>query len=255
MPLQFLTKRNCYKKFKLYGTSSVARTFYRNLWLCTNGQITDYLNAALAQLRERFTATFRLCSNGQITDYLNAALAQLPERFTATFRLCTNGQITDYLNAALAQLVERNLAKVEVTSSSLVCRSNFSPKEIVIKNSNYTALAQLPERFTATFRLCSNGQITDYLNAALAQLPERFTATFRLCINGQITDYLNAALAQLVERNLAKVEVTSSSLVCRSNFSAKEIVIKNSNYTVLAQLPERFTATFGCAPTDKLLTI
>ncbi len=27
--------------------------------------------------------------------------------------------------AALAQLVERNLAKVEVTSSNLVCRSNF----------------------------------------------------------------------------------------------------------------------------------
>ena len=27
--------------------------------------------------------------------------------------------------ATLAQLVERNLAKVEVTSSNLVCRSNF----------------------------------------------------------------------------------------------------------------------------------
>ena len=204
--------------------------FTASFRLCINGQITDYLNAALAQLPERFTATFRLCINGQITDYLNAALAQLPERFTATFRLCTNGQITDYLNAALAQLVERNLAKVEVTSSSLVCRSNFSAKEIVIKNSNYTALAQLPERFTTTFRLCTNGQITDYFE-------------------------LNAALAQLVERNLAKVEVTSSSLVCRSNFSPKEIVIKNSNYTALAQLPERFTATFGCASTDKSLTI
>ena len=56
----------------------------------------------------------------------------MPERFTTTFRLCSNGQITEHieLNAALAQLVERNLAKVEVTSSSLVCRSNFSPKEI-----------------------------------------------------------------------------------------------------------------------------
>jgi hypothetical protein len=43
--------------------------------------------------------------------------------------------------------------------------------------------------------------------------------------------------------------------VCRSNFSPKEIVIKNSNYTALAQLPERFTATFGCASTDKSLTI
>ena len=29
-------------------------------------------------------------------------------------------------DAALAQLVERDLAKVEVTSSNLVCRSNFS---------------------------------------------------------------------------------------------------------------------------------
>ena len=29
-------------------------------------------------------------------------------------------------NATLAQLVERNLAKVEVTSSNLVCRSKFS---------------------------------------------------------------------------------------------------------------------------------
>ncbi len=31
-----------------------------------------------------------------------------------------------YKYATLAQLVERNLAKVEVTSSNLVCRSTFS---------------------------------------------------------------------------------------------------------------------------------
>ena len=31
----------------------------------------------------------------------------------------------DKANATLAQLVERNLAKVEVTSSNLVCRSNL----------------------------------------------------------------------------------------------------------------------------------
>ena len=31
-------------------------------------------------------------------------------------------------SATLAQLVERNLAKVEVTSSNLVCRSKFSRK-------------------------------------------------------------------------------------------------------------------------------
>ena len=33
--------------------------------------------------------------------------------------------IRTLFNATLAQLVERNLAKVEVTSSSLVCRSNL----------------------------------------------------------------------------------------------------------------------------------
>ena len=33
--------------------------------------------------------------------------------------------------ATLAQLVERNLAKVEVTSSNLVCRSNFKNIDIV----------------------------------------------------------------------------------------------------------------------------
>ena len=89
------------------------------------------------------------------------ALAQLPERFTATRRAPTDKLLT-ILNAALAQLVERDLAKVEVTSSSLVCRSNFSPKKLELK-------------------------------------------------------FRNAVLAQLVERDLAKVEVTSSSLVYRSN--------------------------------------
>jgi hypothetical protein len=131
-------------------------------------------------LPERFTATFRLCANGQITDYFKAALAQLPERFTATFRLCDNGQITDYLKAALAQLVERNLAKVEVTSSSLVCRSNFSPKEIGLSFKGKV------ESISLKLETCS-------------------------------LQLIYAALAQLVERNLAKVEVTSSSLVCRSN--------------------------------------
>ena len=110
-------------------------------------------------------------------------------------------------------MVERNLAKVEVTSSSLVCRSNFSPKEIDISFKGKV------ESISLKLETCG----LQLIYAALAQLPERFTATFRLCDNGQITDYLKAALAQLVERNLAKVEVTSSSLVCRSNFSPKEI--------------------------------
>ncbi len=38
-------------------------------------------------------------------------------------------------NATLAQLVERNLAKVEVTSSNLVCRSNF--KVVIVLNGEY----------------------------------------------------------------------------------------------------------------------
>ena len=37
----------------------------------------------------------------------------------------------------------------------------------------------------------------------------------------------HATLAQLVERNLAKVEVTSSNLVCRSNFIA--LIVLNSD--------------------------
>ncbi len=40
----------------------------------------------------------------------------------------TIGLITNCY-ATLAQLVERNLAKVEVTSSNLVCRSIFFDKE------------------------------------------------------------------------------------------------------------------------------
>ena len=40
----------------------------------------------------------------------------------------TNPLFLKRCDATLAQLVERNLAKVEVTSSSLVCRSKFSRK-------------------------------------------------------------------------------------------------------------------------------
>ncbi len=43
-----------------------------------------------------------------------------------TFRLIA----TAMNHATLAQLVERNLAKVEVTSSNLVCRSNFFKEKI-----------------------------------------------------------------------------------------------------------------------------
>ncbi|WP_207105105.1 hypothetical protein, partial [Photobacterium damselae] len=43
----------------------------------------------------------------------------------------------------LAQLVERNLAKVEVTSSNLVCRSKL--KVLIVPNSEIVTLAQLLE--------------------------------------------------------------------------------------------------------------
>ncbi len=42
----------------------------------------------------------------------------------------------------------------------------------------------------------------------------------------------NATLAQLVERNLAKVEVTSSNLVCRSK-------LKGSHHTLNGELRTR----------------
>ena len=52
------------------------------------------------------------------------ALTQLPERLPRHGRLPTYKLLIMFY-AALAQLVERDLAKVEVTSSSLVCRSKL----------------------------------------------------------------------------------------------------------------------------------
>ena len=71
-------------------------------------------------------------TNGQITDYFECGTSSVARMQDATRRALTDELLT-ILNAALAQLVERDLAKVEVTSSSLVCRSNFSPKEIVVE--------------------------------------------------------------------------------------------------------------------------
>ncbi len=65
---------------------------------------------------------------------------------------------------------------------------------------------------------------------------------------------INATLAQLVERNLAKVEVTSSNLVCRSKIKAQHLyaglfsflIIRNS---ILLQLLSNLSAfkRFPCA--------
>ncbi len=48
---------------------------------------------------------------------------KIPRRSRCAGSSPARGTIKD--NATLAQLVERNLAKVEVTSSNLVCRSKF----------------------------------------------------------------------------------------------------------------------------------
>ena|GEM_PF-3025258 len=95
-------------------------------------------------------------------------------------------KIYGLLVAAVAQLVERNLAKVEVESSRLFCRSRF-----------FGAIAK---------RLCTGLQIR----------VGRFDSGSRLQIH-------DAAVAQLVERNLAKVEVESSRLFCRSRFAGKRM--------------------------------
>ena len=75
----------------------------------------------------------------------------------ATCRAPTDKLLTNY-NAALAQLVERDLAKVEVTSSSLVCRSNFSPKKLELKIRN-AVLAQLVERDLAKVEVTSSSLV------------------------------------------------------------------------------------------------
>jgi hypothetical protein len=75
----------------------------------------------------------------------------------ATCRAPTDKLLTNH-NAALAQLVERDLAKVEVTSSSLVCRSNFSPKKLELKFRN-AVLAQLVERDLAKVEVTSSSLV------------------------------------------------------------------------------------------------
>ena len=48
--------------------------------------------------------------------------------------------------------------------------------------------------------------------------PAPATKLLLIAISLKLSAVSNATLAQLVERNLAKVEVTSSNLVCRSTF-------------------------------------
>ena len=60
-------------------------------------------------------------------------------------------------NATLAQLVERNLAKVEVTSSNLVCRSNLIA--LIVLNSDIATLAQLVERNLAKVEVTSSNLV------------------------------------------------------------------------------------------------
>ena len=60
--------------------------------------------------------------------------------------------------ATLAQLVERNLAKVEVTSSNLVCRSNLIAF-IVLNGDKDATLAQLVERNLAKVEVTSSNLV------------------------------------------------------------------------------------------------
>ena len=59
-----------------------------------------------------------------------AGIAQLVERYLAKVEVTSSSLVARSkifsLDAGIAQLVERYLAKVEVTSSSLVARSKFS---------------------------------------------------------------------------------------------------------------------------------
>ncbi len=110
--------------------------------------------------------------------------------------------------ATLAQLVERNLAKVEVTSSNLVCRSKIFL--IVIQLNRYLDGVSI-----TNLDLCA-------LVVELVDTRDLKSLGVR-AVPVQVRPGApsNATLAQLVERNLAKVEVTSSNLVCRSKYKPR----------------------------------
>ncbi len=64
-----------------------------------------------------------LSFRGALAEWLCSGLQIRGPRFDSGTRL--------HINATLAQLVERNLAKVEVTSSNLVCRSRLRSPDIM----------------------------------------------------------------------------------------------------------------------------
>ena len=66
------------------------------------------------------------------------------------------------------------------------------------------------------------GALAEWLCSGLQIRGPRFDSGRRLhySFESEWLSRINATLAQLVERNLAKVEVTSSNLVCRYRFKA-----------------------------------
>ncbi len=157
-----------------------------------------------------------------------AWLAVNPAPATTFLRLAT--RLVE--NATLAQLVERNLAKVEVTSSNLVCRSKLTAfielyrwhpdagwSSLVARRAhNPKVVGSNPAPATIFHVDLSGGDIHNPQAVAAWLAVNPAPATIFLRLATRLVE--NATLAQLVERNLAKVEVTSSNLVCRSKLLA-----------------------------------
>ncbi len=136
------------------------------------------------------------------------------------------------LKAAVAQLVEHHVANVNVTSSSLVSRSNLTRE---VHHQLVDEIGGLAEwlcsglqirgpRFDSGTRLHSARVVElvdtrDLKSLVLTDVPVQvrprvpFHQTKLLVYNLKY-----AAVAQLVEHHVANVNVTSSSLVSRSNF-------------------------------------
>ncbi len=112
--------------------------------------------------------------------------------------------------ATLAQLVERNLAKVEVTSSNLVCRSKFLDSDFIrYLRWCFTYFSKGLTNLDLCALVVELVDTRDLKSLGVRAVPVQVRP-------GAPSNASYATLAQLVERNLAKVEVTSSNLVCRS---------------------------------------
>ena len=119
----------------------------------------------------------------------------------------------------LAQLVVRNIAKVEVTPSSLkigslVCRSKLLFMASAVNKNSCHQTRMVKKKSDAGW---------SSLVARRAHNPKVVGSNPAPATNPLFLKRCDATLAQLVERNLAKVEVTSSNLVCRSNLNLRNV--------------------------------